>query len=63
MTKTLADGRTVTVAWVNPPVALHCNYTATFENYDGAPDSPTRHDIGWGTTPDEAVADLLEQVG
>jgi hypothetical protein len=26
--------------------------------YDGAPDSKNRHDIGWGRTEEEAVADL-----
>lgn len=28
------------------------------ETYDGAPDSATRNQIGYGTTPEEAIADL-----
>lgn len=29
------------------------------ETYDGAPDSGTRNQIGYGATPEEAIADLL----
>lgn len=28
------------------------------DTYDGAPDSTTRNQIGYGTTPEEAIADL-----
>lgn len=34
-------------------------WMATFDNYDGAPDS--KHPVGLGKTPGEAVADLFEQ--
>lgn len=30
--------------------------------YDGAEDSSNRHQIGWGATEQEAIADLMEQI-
>lgn len=30
--------------------------------YDGAPDSGNRHQVGYGATEAEAIADLLEQL-
>lgn len=33
------------------------------DTYDGAEDSSTRHQIGWGATEEEAIADLMEQIG
>jgi hypothetical protein len=38
------------------------DWIATLEGYDGAPDSPTRHQVGYGSTQVEALADLQEQV-
>ncbi len=32
------------------------------DSYDGAADSPTRHQIGIGITKEAAVADLLEKI-
>jgi hypothetical protein len=37
-------------------------WMATFDNYDGAPDSkPPRSLIGFGKTKEEAAADLVEK--
>jgi hypothetical protein len=33
------------------------------DTYDGAPDSGTRNQIGFGRTEDEAIADLKEKLG
>lgn len=30
------------------------------DTYDGAPDSGNRHQVGYGRTEEEAVADLME---
>lgn len=32
------------------------------DSYDGAPDSPTRHQVGLGGTPEQAIADLHEEI-
>ena len=32
------------------------------DTYDGATDSPTRFQIGMGKTPEEAIADLQEEI-
>jgi len=32
------------------------------DTYDGAIDSPTRHQIGLGITPEQSVADLMEEI-
>ncbi len=32
------------------------------DTYDGAPDSPTRNQIGYGKTEAEAIEDLKEQL-
>lgn len=32
------------------------------DSYDGAPDSPTRHQVGFGSTPEAAIADLHEEI-
>lgn len=32
------------------------------DTYDGADDSTTRNQIGWGATREDAIADLKEQV-
>ena len=36
------------------------DWTATTADYDGASDSPTRHQIGYGASEAEAVADLQD---
>ncbi len=33
-------------------------YAIDSDTYDGAEDSHTRNHVGWGATPDEAIADL-----
>jgi len=39
----------------------HCRFTAIdADTYDGAYDSRNRSSIGYGATPDEAIADLKE---
>lgn len=35
-------------------------WIATFDNYDGAPDSSTRNLVGWGATKEQAIEALLE---
>lgn len=32
------------------------------DSYDGAIDSPTRHQVGLGTTEESAIADLKEEI-
>lgn len=36
------------------------DWAATFDHYDGAPDSFNRHEIGYGATRGEAIKDLLD---
>lgn len=36
------------------------DWAATTVNYDGAPDSGNRHQIGYGATRGEAIRDLIE---
>jgi hypothetical protein len=44
---------------INPPVPSNkCDWQATFDDYDGAEDSPTRHQVGLGATEREAIDDL-----
>jgi hypothetical protein len=39
----------------------YCRFTAIDDDtYDGAEDSRNRSTVGYGATPDEAIADLLE---
>jgi hypothetical protein len=47
-------GHTIITHWQSTPQL----WMATFENYDGAPDS--KHPQGFGKTKAEAVADLIE---
>jgi len=35
-----------------------CAFYAIADNYDGAEDSRTRYDVGYGATPEDAVLDL-----
>ena len=38
-------------------------YAIDYDIYDGAPDSgPRAHEIGYGKTPQEAIADLKERL-
>jgi hypothetical protein len=47
-----------------PTPTRNCDWSAIDEHtYDGAPDSKTRREIGWGATAQEAVADLLRLLG
>lgn len=32
------------------------------DTYDGSPDSPTRHQVGLGSTPEQAIADLQQEM-
>ena len=46
--------------FVFPPIPVrNCDWSCIDEDtYDGAPDSSTRNDIGWGATEAEAIADF-----
>lgn len=49
---------------IDPPVpSSQFDWQATFDNYDGAPDSPTRHQVGHGATEQEAIDNLHSIVG
>lgn len=39
------------------------DWTATWDDYDGAEDSETRGDVGYGASEDKAVADLIDITG
>jgi hypothetical protein len=54
------ENRKINVQYVYPPIPMRCyDYAATFDNYDGAPDSSNRNMIGYGATREEAIAELL----
>ena len=46
---------------IYPPIPIReCDWCAwDDDNYDGAPDSPNRHMVGYGATEQEAINDLL----
>lgn len=47
-----------------PPIPIRSmDWSAVTDNYDGAEDSSNRGQIGRGATEEEAIADLLEQIG
>lgn len=47
--------------FVYPPIPVrHMDWCATYDDYDGAPDSGNRGEIGWGTTEQEAIDDLVD---
>jgi hypothetical protein len=46
----------------DPTRPLNQKWKAVTENYDGAEDSPTRHQIGWGMCMQAAIEDLKEQL-
>lgn len=46
-----------------PPVPIRVfDYAAVTDDYDGAEDSCTRCQIGYGKTKNEAIIDLIEQI-
>ena len=50
----------ITTTHVCPPIPTrnHDWMAIDGDTYDGAPDSPTRHEVGYGATEAAAVADL-----
>ncbi len=57
---TTADRKIRTDYWLKPIPMRQFDWTATFDDYDGAEDSKSRSEIGYGRTEAEAIADLLE---
>lgn len=46
---------------VYPPIPIRSfDWSAVTDDYDGAPDSGNRHQIGTGATRGEAIKDLVE---
>jgi hypothetical protein len=46
-----------------PPIPdRRCDWSAVTDDYDGAPDSSNRNQIGYGRTEQEAIDDLLERI-
>lgn len=57
------NGEKINVTGEFPPVPLNVfDYAATLDSYDGADDSKTRNQIGYGKTEKEAIVDLVEQI-
>ena len=55
--------RIKTTFWPKPIPVTSRDWSAIDEDtYDGAPDSKTRHQIGFGRTEAEAVKDLMEKL-
>jgi hypothetical protein len=56
---------TIITAYYPPPIPVRCyDWSAITDSYDGAPDSKTRHQIGYGETEQAAIEnlkDLLEE--
>ena len=47
--------------FIFPPIPLRqFDWSATYDDYDGAPDSGNRGEIGYGRTEQEAIDDLKE---
>jgi len=46
--------------WVKPGPSANFDWSAVFDDYDGAPDAGFQP-IGYGPTEGEAIMDLLEQ--
>lgn len=60
-----AHTRGITVITSYDPLPIptrNCDWSAVTDDYDGAEDSKTRSQIGWGATESAAIADLLEQI-
>jgi hypothetical protein len=49
----------ITHHWLKPIPMRDFDWTATYEDYDGAEDSRTRAHIGYGATEQEAIDDLV----
>lgn len=59
MTQITIDRREINIYYVAPPVPSNCcDWAAVLASEDGDEEVRT----GWGSTPDEAVQDLLWQV-
>lgn len=55
------NGRQIITSFDHPPIPVRsCDWSAVFDDYDGAPDSNCP--IGRGATEKEAVSHLIEQV-
>jgi hypothetical protein len=54
--------RIVTDFWMKPIPMRDSDWMAVTEDYDGAEDSPTRNQVGYGPTEQAAVSDLIEQL-
>ena len=51
----------IRVTHVFPPIPIRTmDYSATYDDYDGAEDSGNRGEIGYGRTEQDAIADLVE---
>jgi len=48
--------------WAKPIPLRDFDWTATFDDYDYAPDETYHHPIGYGRTEQDAINDLLSQV-
>lgn len=55
---------TIRTNYLHPPIPLRCfDWSAIdADTYDGATDSPNRHQIGYGKTENEAIENLKEQL-
>lgn len=61
--KTATEGRVITIHtsyWRKPIPTTSYDWQATYDNYDGAHDSPTRNQIGFGSTEIAAVLNLIQ---
>jgi hypothetical protein len=56
--KSIRDQKIITYYWAKPIPVRDYDWEAVTDDYDGAPDSPLRGQIGYGTTEQEAVDDL-----
>lgn len=54
----------ITTSYYPPPIPTRdCDWSAIdSDTYDGAPDSPNRHQVGYGATEAEAIADLRQML-
>ena len=50
----------INTQYIFPPIPVRTmDWCATYDSYDGAPDSPNRGEIGYGETEQEAIDDLV----
>ena len=55
------NGRKIVTNFAQPPIPTrNCDWSAVFDDYDGAEDSNCP--VGRGATEKEAIADLIEKV-